>query len=127
MQYNANNKAEAQAQVDALIRTGASPSASLVAASGYTQEYVDGILAYYRSQMGFSGGTSSGGSYRSNKTSDSGQTQDTQGGGIETTLQQMKWAGATKQDIATAVTDALASGFITPNRAFALNVKYGGT
>ena len=54
----------AQAQVDAILAAGGSPSADLVGASGYTSEYVQALQAAYQRQLAASrsGGGSSGGS-----------------------------------------------------------------
>ena len=53
----------AQAQVDAILSAGGSPSADLVGASGYTNEYVQALQAAYQRQLATkSGGGSSGGS-----------------------------------------------------------------
>ena len=53
----------AQGQVDAILSAGGSPSADLVGASGYTNEYVQALQAAYQRQLATkSGGGSSGGS-----------------------------------------------------------------
>lgn len=53
----------AQAQVDAILSAGGRPSADLVGASGYTNEYVQALQAAYQRQLAAkSGGGSSGGS-----------------------------------------------------------------
>lgn len=53
----------AQAQVDAILSAGGSPSADLVGASGYTNEYVQALQTAYQRQLATkSGGGSSGGS-----------------------------------------------------------------
>ena len=53
----------AQAQVDAILSAGGSPSADLVGTSGYTNEYVQALQAAYQRQLATkSGGGSSGGS-----------------------------------------------------------------
>ena len=61
------NRAEetdlARAQVDAILSAGGSPSADLVGASGYTNEYVQALQAAYQRQLAAqsgSGGSSSG-------------------------------------------------------------------
>ena len=41
----------AQAQVDAMLQSGGAPSADLVAASGYSQEYVNALRSYYLQQQ----------------------------------------------------------------------------
>lgn len=53
----------AQGQVDAILSAGGSPSADLVGASGYTNEYVQALQAAYQRQLAArsgSGGSSSG-------------------------------------------------------------------
>lgn len=53
----------AQAQVDAILSAGGRPSAELVGASGYTNEYVQALQAAYQRQLAAkpSGGSSGGG------------------------------------------------------------------
>ena len=53
----------ARAQVDAILSAGGSPSADLVGASGYTNEYVQALQAAYQRQLAAkpSGGSSGGG------------------------------------------------------------------
>ena len=53
---------DAQAQVDAIIAAGGRPSAELIAASGYPQEYIDAMVAYYAQQNAGYGGGGYGGS-----------------------------------------------------------------
>ena len=59
------SQALAQAQVDGLIQTGTMPSAELLQAAGYSQEYANALVNYYRGQLAprtvsgyVSGGTS---------------------------------------------------------------------
>lgn len=68
--YEQNQAEEAdlaRAQVDAILSAGGSPSADLVGASGYTNEYVQALQAAYQRQMAqeaarlASGGSSGGG------------------------------------------------------------------
>lgn len=64
--YEQNQAEEAdlaRAQVDAILSTGGSPSADLVGASGYTNEYVQALQAAYQRQLAAQsggGGSSSG-------------------------------------------------------------------
>lgn len=53
-----------QQQLDAILAAGGSPSADMIAKSGYANEYVQALENYYRQQAagGSSGGRSSGGS-----------------------------------------------------------------
>lgn len=62
-QQNAEAQALAQAQVDAILSAGGTPSAELLAQSGYSQEYADALGNYYRQQQ--RAGGSSGRSYGS--------------------------------------------------------------
>ena len=64
--YEQNQAEEAdlaRAQVDAILSAGGSPSADLVGASGYTNEYVQALQAAYQRQLAAkpSGGSSGGG------------------------------------------------------------------
>ena len=45
---NQQTKELAQAQVDGILQAGVMPSSDLIAKSGYTQEYVNAMLQYYR-------------------------------------------------------------------------------
>ena len=58
-----NQQQMAQAQVDAILAAGGRPSADLVGASGYTNEYVQALQAAYQRQLAAkpSGGSSGGG------------------------------------------------------------------
>ena len=51
----------AAAQVDAMIAAGGRPSAGLIAQSGYNQEYVDAMAAYYAQQAALAAAKGSGG------------------------------------------------------------------
>lgn len=71
----------AQAQVDGILQAGVMPSSDLIAKSGYTQEYVNAMLQYYRQKAaaaaasrssGSSRGSSSGSTSSSNSTKSSG-------------------------------------------------------
>lgn len=71
----------AQAQVDGILQAGVMPSSDLIAKSGYTQEYVNAMLQYYRQKAaaaaaasrssGSSRGSSSGSAASSSSTSTS--------------------------------------------------------
>lgn len=62
-QQNAEAQALAQAQVDSILSAGGTPSAELLAQSGYSQEYANALGNYYRQQQ--RAGGSSGRSYSS--------------------------------------------------------------
>ena len=66
----------AQAQVDAILSAGGSPSADLVGASGYTNEYVQALQAAYRRQAAQQAGSGSSGGGRN---SGGGGAQDYNG------------------------------------------------
>lgn len=57
-----DEKTTAQNQVDSMLAAGGTPSASLLKASGYSQEYADAMEAYYRAQSAKGTGSGSGGS-----------------------------------------------------------------
>lgn len=56
-QRGQQEQALAQAQVDAILSAGGTPSAELIGASGYTNEYVQALEDAYRSGSGGSGST----------------------------------------------------------------------
>lgn len=66
-EQNAQLQALAQAQVDGMLQTGTMPSADLLAASGYSQDYANALANYYRdlnareAASGGSRGSSGGG------------------------------------------------------------------
>lgn len=62
-EQNAQLQALAQAQVDSILSAGGTPSAELLAQSGYSQEYANALGNYYRQQQ--RAGGSSGRSYSS--------------------------------------------------------------
>ena len=51
LQQQANLQALAQSQVDAILSAGGTPSAELLAQSGYSQEYANTLRNYYQQQM----------------------------------------------------------------------------
>ena len=61
----------AQAQVDGILQAGVMPSSALIAASGYSQEYVNAMLQYYRQKAASASKSSSSGSTGSSTTSSS--------------------------------------------------------
>lgn len=73
----ANDRSLYQQQLDAILAAGGSPSAGMIAGSGYQNEYVQAMENYYR-QQGLSGGRSGGsggGSTRSDGKKDGGRTE----------------------------------------------------
>ena len=61
LQQQANAQALAQAQVDQMLAAGSMPSAELLAASGYSQEYADALRNAYLLQASAGSGRSGGG------------------------------------------------------------------
>ena len=59
----------AQAQVDGILQAGVMPSSSLIAASGYSQEYINAMLQYYRQKAAAAARSSSSGGSSSSKSS----------------------------------------------------------
>ena len=72
LQQSQQDQQFAQAQVDAILAAGGTPSAELIGQSGYTQEYVDALRAAYQRELAAlqGGGGSSGGYYRSDTGKD---------------------------------------------------------
>ena len=73
-QGQAADEAQSRAReiVDSMLAAGGRPSAELIAQSGYPQEYVDALAAYYARQAAGSGGGYSGGGGRYSGGGDSG-------------------------------------------------------
>lgn len=73
---NQQAKEMAQAQVDGILQAGVMPSSDLIAKSGYTQEYINAMLQYYRQKAASayksSGSGGGGNSNASTSTSSSG-------------------------------------------------------
>lgn len=67
----------AAAQVDAMIAAGGRPSAGLIAQSGYNQEYVDAMAAYYAQQAALAAAKGIGSEVRERSSSD-GEEESTQ-------------------------------------------------
>lgn len=59
----------AQAQVDGILQAGVMPSSSLIAASGYSQEYINAMLQYHRQKAAAAARSSSSGGSSSSKSS----------------------------------------------------------
>ena len=82
--YEQNQAEEAdlaRAQVDAILSAGGSPSADLVGASGYTNEYVQALQAAYQRQLAAQSG---GGGSSSGSRSGGGSSGSSGGGGTTT-------------------------------------------
>jgi len=71
----------AQAQVDGILQAGVMPSSGLISKSGYSQEYVNAMLQYYRQKAAASAyrGSGRGSSGSSNKTTTTTSNKTTQG------------------------------------------------
>ena len=82
--YEQNQAEEAdlaRAQVDAILSAGGSPSADLVGASGYTNEYVQALQAAYQRQLA----AQSGGGGSSSGSRSGGRSSGSSGGSGTTT------------------------------------------
>lgn len=75
----ATQQALAQAQVDAMLAAGGSPSADLIAQSGYSNEYVQALEEAYRREL--AGNISSGGGGGGGRGSSGGGSGSSSGGG----------------------------------------------
>ena len=82
LEQAAQQKSFYQQQLDAMLAAGASPSAEMIAGSGYANEYVQAMENYYKQQqLAASAAGSSGGSRGGNGNS-GGNTGDSGGGNI---------------------------------------------
>lgn len=83
----ATQQALAQAQVDAMLAVGGSPSADLIAQSGYSNEYIQALEDAYRRELagnissGGGGGGGRGSSGSGSSSSSSGGPNDSDSGG----------------------------------------------
>ena len=84
LQQQASLQALAQAQVDEILAAGGSPSAQLLAQSGYAQEYADALQSYYRQQAAAQAAGAARGSSGSSRSS--GGASGSSGGGIVQTM-----------------------------------------
>lgn len=75
----ATQQALAQAQVDAMLAVGGSPSAELIAQSGYSNEYIQALEDAYRREL--AGNISSGGGGGGGRGSSGGGSGSSSGGG----------------------------------------------
>lgn len=112
-QRGQQEQALAQAQVDAILSTGGTPSAELIGASGYTNEYVQALEDAYRKaeaeRTSASSGSGSGGSGR--VTSRGGGTGYNNGGLTTSQIIQMQEAlGVTADGKWGPATQAAAGG-----------------
>lgn len=70
-----------QQQLDAILAAGGSPSADVIAGSGYANEYVQALEAFYK-QQALAGGSSGGGNSGGKKDSGGNGNTETTGGNI---------------------------------------------
>ncbi len=68
------NQKMAQAQVDGILQAGVMPSSALIAASGYSQEYVNAMLQYYRQKAASAARSSSSKTSATTSTSTGNKT-----------------------------------------------------
>lgn len=117
-----DEKSTAQSQVDSMLAAGGKPSASLLEASGYTQEYADAMEAYYKAQ-GTKG--SSGGNDKGSDTDDGKETPSSQAyADILNSVSAMKDEGANRAEIKAVIDAARQGGVITLEQAEHLVTKY---
>lgn len=81
LQQQANLQALAQSQVDAILSAGGTPSAELLAQSGYSQEYANTLRNYYQQQMAAQAVGNSGRGGNSGNNGSSGGSGDSGGAG----------------------------------------------
>lgn len=109
-QRGQQEQALAQAQVDAILSAGGTPSAELIGASGYTNEYVQALEDAYRKaeaeRTSASSGSGSGGSGR--VTSGGGGTEYNNGGLTTSQIIQMQ----AEADVGASVTNQTGDGWI---------------
>ena len=120
-QRGQNEKSIAQAQVDAILAAGGTPSADLVGASGYTNEYVQALEAAYKREQAQSRSRSSSGSGGSSGGRSSGGGTGYNNAGLTTSqIQQMQTAlGVTPDGMWGPETQAAAGG-LSADQAWAI-------
>ena len=115
-QRQQQERALAQAQVDAILAAGGSPSAELVGASGYSSEYIQALEDAYRREAAERTSVSSGGGGRGG----SGGSGYDNGGLTTTQIQQMQTAlGVTPDGMWGPETQAAAGG-LSADQAWAI-------
>lgn len=118
-----DEKSTAQSQVDSMLAAGGTPSASLLKASGYTQEYADAMEAYYKAQG--TGKGNGGGNDKGNDTGDGKETPSSQAyADILNSVSAMKDEGANRAEIKAVIDAARQGGVITLEQAEHLVTKY---
>ena len=115
-QRQQQEQALVQAQVDAILAAGGTPSAELVGASGYSSEYIQALEDAYRREAAERTSVSSGGGGRGG----SGGSGYDNGGLTTTQIQQMQTAlGVTPDGMWGAETQAAAGG-LSADQAWAI-------
>lgn len=115
-QRQQQDQALVQAQVDAILATGGTPSAELVGASGYSSEYIQALEDAYRREAAERTSVSSGGGGRGG----SGGSGYDNGGLTTTQIQQMQTAlGVTPDGMWGPETQAAAGG-LSADQAWAI-------
>ena len=115
-QRQQQDQALVQAQVDAILAAGGSPSAELVGASGYSSEYIQALEDAYRREAAERTSVSSGGGGRGG----SGGSGYDNGGLTTTQIQQMQTAlGVTPDGMWGPETQAAAGG-LSADQAWAI-------
>lgn len=115
-QRQQQDQALVQAQVDAILAAGGTPSAELVGASGYSSEYIQALEDAYRREAAERTSVSSGGGGRGG----SGGSGYDNGGLTTTQIQQMQTAlGVTPDGMWGPETQAAAGG-LSADRAWAI-------
>lgn len=115
-QRQQQNQALVQAQVDAILAAGGTPSAELVGASGYSSEYIQALEDAYRREAAERTSVSSGGGGRGG----SGGSGYDNGGLTTTQIQQMQTAlGVTPDGMWGPETQAAAGG-LSADQAWAI-------
>lgn len=118
-QRQQQDQALVQAQVDAILAAGGTPSAELVGASGYSSEYIQALEDAYRREAAERTSVSSGGGGRGGSGGSGGSGYDN--GGLTTTqIQQMQTAlGVTPDGMWGPETQAAAGG-LSADQAWAI-------
>lgn len=121
-QRGQQEQALAQAQVDAILSAGGTPSAELIGASGYTNEYVQALEDAYRKaeaeRTSASSGSGSGGSGR--VTSGGGSTGYNNGGLTTSQIIQMQEALGVTADGKWGPATQAAAGGLSADEAWAI-------
>lgn len=128
--YNRGQDAQslAQAQIDAILASGGTPSADLIAASGYSNEYVQALEAAYRREMAGSPSTGSGSSSGSGGSRSSGGSRTGYDNGNLTTTQikQMQTALGVEADGFWGPASQAAAGGLGADEAWAIMAGSSG-